>query len=283
MEKGMSRTPPDDGPSTYRYDPELPFLYELEREVRRMAWQAARNGRSCVRGGAPGKPLQADRGLVGAATGPDSSEHGGQTRKRRGGLPRTGSRVARRAFVLVALLCLIGASAYGAGHIFATAPNPTIVRRSAFVPVAGGRERTNSDDWSLRLYMRGGELCRVLVVGENESSRCSMPFGADTFGVTSMVSPTRRYFYGIAGPAVERVEIHAGGLAANVSTQPAPTALARAAGLPRGARWFVAILGRPVGEPDPPAHVLGIGARGRAATHTLIDCAETTEPQPCPR
>jgi hypothetical protein len=288
----MSQAPPDDGPSTYRYDPELPFLYELEREVKRLAQQAAGHGRSGAHGEIPSKRLPArfdSAHPVAALATPGPSGHAERRPEHRVGQSRTrtSSRVARRTLVLVALLCLVGASAFGAGHILSGAPNPTIVHRSAFVPVAKGREGASEtrggDSWSLKLYMRGGELCRVLVVGEAESSRCSAPPGAHTLGVTSVISPTRRYFYGVVGPAVARVEVHAGELASSVSTHSSPPALARAAGLPRGARWFVAIVGRPVGEPDPPAHVRGVGFKGRPVTGALIDCAETTEPQPCPR
>jgi len=267
------------------YDPELPFLYALEREIARRAHRAyetrehqrlrALREQARTRRGGAGAPL-------GASAGTGARRRGGKADgARRRSLAPAGVRMARRSLTLVALLCLIGASAYGAGRIFSGgAPSPAAVTQSAFVRVAGGD--SGPDRWSLRVYLRGDELCRVLVVADAESSRCSAPPDSHSLGVTSVVSPTRRYVYGIAGVAVARVSVHAGSAHASAPTRPLGAAAA-AVGLSRRERWFVVILPRPVGEPDPSATVQAVDAAGNPLGAPVSDCAEGTETQRCPR
>jgi hypothetical protein len=240
------------------YDPELGFLRTLEREVTRRAIAV--------------QSASARRGVEARET----------KRALDLGLRPAGTRMARRSLALVALLCLIGASAYGAGRILSGGDsNLANVRQGAFIEVAQGR--SGPDSWSLRLYVRGGEFCRVLVVANTESSRCSTTPRGGALGVTSVVSASRRYAYGVTGAGVARVAIRAGEDAVSVPTHAPAAAAVSAAGLPAGVRWFVAVLRRPVGEPDPRALVRGLDAAGRATGPALGDCAETPEPAPCPR
>jgi hypothetical protein len=277
----------DQGP-LHRYDPELPFLYELEREVLRSARSAARDRARAQRlkpsaGASHAISARIEGARLPAAGRPSQrSRIRTKTRSPRQALRPTGSRIARRSLMLMVLLCLIGASAYGARQILEGGDSsPAVVHQSALVPVAHGH--SGPDTWSLHLYIRGGELCRVLVVGETESSRCSLAPRARLFGVTSMVSPSRRYVYGVSAAGITHVSIHTGSTTVAVSTHTPPTAAAHAAGLPSGARWFLAILRRPIGEPDPAVNVRGLDAGGRPITHTFIDCPETPEPQSCRR
>lgn len=278
-------------PAEYAYDPELPFLAQLEREVRRDALRAARHrtgvarerraqthasagtvrgARACSRELGSGRD---DRGLA-RARGARRGDAG----------VAVSARIARRSLTLVALLCLIGATAYGAHRVLAggsgASPNPAAVLRGAFVLVAQGG--TGAERWSLRLYRRGEDLCRVLLIAGSEASRCTPAPGPHTLAVTSVVSPLRRYLFGVTGSAVAQVAVHAGASHQTVATRTPDAAHTRAAGLPARMRYFVAILIRPRGRPDPPALVRGLDAQGRPTGRARVDCVQAPEPRPCP-
>jgi hypothetical protein len=247
----MSTTslPPDAEPP---YDPELPFLEALEREVHRSALRAARPS--------PHAHSRARRG-----------EHSG-----RGGV----SRIARRSLILVALMCLIGASAFGADRIFSGGvPNPNVVHQGPLVTVAGGHAGT--DVWWLRLYRREADLCRVLVVAETESSRCAPAPGAGSLAATSVVSPLRRYVFGVSGGEVAQVSVSVGSSTQTVATHALDTARVGGAGLPGGLRWFVAVLDRPAGAVNPPAVVRGVDAEHRVLGPARVSCVEGGEAESC--
>ena len=97
-----------------------------------------------------------------------------------------------------------------------------------------------------------------------------------------MVSPLRRYVFGITGEDVVQVSVRVGGSTLVVPTHAPNSARARAAGLGSGARWFLAILGRPTDNSNPPAFVRGLDTRGRAQGPASVSCVESTEPQQCP-
>jgi hypothetical protein len=259
-------------PTDEPYDPELLFLRSLEREIRNRAVHHARERARA----------QTRAGRTAAVHAERTTQAANRGHQRTRALSPFGARVARRTLMLVVLLCLIGASAFGADHALSgEAEDPTEVRQGAFVPVAAGR--MGGERWSLRLYMRGGELCRVLSAGETASSRCSAPPRGAELGITSVVNSSRRYFYGVSGPAVARVTVHAGEAFANVPTHVLTQQNAGAERLPKGARWFVTTLLRPVDEPDPPAQVQALDARGHQLGPSLTDCAEAPEALPCPR
>jgi hypothetical protein len=262
--------PPTDPPESV-YDPELPFLEALEREVRRNALRAARRHEAHARRGAgtaaiPGRqpaPLPAKR-----------------SRERDDATFRGVSRIARRSLMLVVLLFLIGASAYGAREILSGgSSNLAVVRQGPFALLGSGH--AGGDRWSLSLYRREGELCRVLLVGENESSRCSPAPGGTSVALTSVVSPLRRYVFGVTGGDVAQVSLRVGGHTQLVPTRAPAAARARSAGLPAGARWFIAILNRPAGNANPPAVVRGLDAESHSLGPARFSCVETAEPQQC--
>ena len=235
------------------YDQGLGFLATLEREVGRQARDAAR-------------------------------DHARLSRTWRGpGRRSAPMRVARRSLTLVALLCLIGATAYGAHRVFSSgsggSSSPELNGHGAFVLAAQG---DSGERWMLRLYRRGPDLCRVLVVTESESSRCAPAPAPRTLGVTDAVGPLRRYVFGVTGSAVAKVAVHAEGETQTVATRAPDPLSARAAGLPPGARWFVAILTRPIGRPDPPTFVHGLDAAGHPVGPVRVDCVQTPDPVPCP-
>lgn len=272
----MSTGSPPLDPTDGAYDPELPFLEALEREVRRSALRAARHHEAHARHDAgmgmgstgelaPSPTITRARGV----------SHGGR-RPLRGA-----SRIARRSLTLVVLLCLIGASAYGAREVFSGGgPNLKVVHQGPSALLASGH--TGGDSWSLRSYDREGNLCRVLVVsGSSESSRCAPVPRPQSVSSTSMASPSRRYVFGMTGSDVTQVSVRVGDSTLVVPTHAPNPARARAAGLSSSARWFLAILNRPTGNSDPPALVRGLDARGHVLGSASVSCVESTEPQQC--
>ncbi|HEY2631430.1 MAG TPA: hypothetical protein VGI26_03525 [Solirubrobacteraceae bacterium] len=266
------------------YDSELRFLRVLERDVTRSAHRAA-TARAREQAHAARAQAHAARSHSGARShASDARTHEGRRRRDTPDLRPRGMRMARRSLTLLALLSLIGASAFGAGEIFSAGPaNPANVSQSALVSVAIGV--AGSDHWTLRVYTRGAELCRVLVVtGEAESSRCSTPPPAEGVGVTSVLSPTHRYVFGVTGALVTNVNLSPTlGQGESLRTPTHALTAQPFARLHAGKRWFLAIAHRPVGEPDPPLRVEGLGRDGRRVGPALVDCAETADVQSCPR
>jgi hypothetical protein len=273
----MSTGSPPIDPPEGTYDPELPFLEALEREVRRNALRAARRHEARARHSA-GMSMGSNGELAPSSTITRTRDvsHGS-------GRPlRDASRIARRSLTLVVLLCLIGASAYGAREVFSGGgPNLTVVHQGPPTLLATGH--TDGDSWSLRSYNREGDLCRVLVVsGSSESSRCAPAPHPQSVSSTSMVSPSRRYVFGVAGDDVAQVSVRVGRSILVVPIHAPNSTRARATGLGSGARWFLAILNRPTGNANPPALVRGLDARGRALGSASVSCVESSEPQQCP-
>jgi hypothetical protein len=248
------------------YDPELPFLEALEHEVHRHA----------LRAGGRREESAPQRSSPAASR---SQRPTGDRRREHSPLRGT-SRIARRSFTLVALICLIGASAFGAGRIFSSgAPNPNVVRQGPLVTVAGGH--AGADTWSLRLYRRETDLCRVLLVAETESSRCAPAPGTRSLAVTSVVSPLRRYVFGVSGGDVAQVSVRVGSSTQTVATHALDTTSVGAADPPGGMRWFVAVLDRPPGVPTPPAVVRAIDVEHRTLGSGRVSCVETGEAESC--
>jgi hypothetical protein len=255
------------------YDPELPFLGSLEREIRHKATRAARSADT---------PRGRSRGPASAHTTAPygrSAQRPARERGDRASLPGA-SRIARRSLTLVALLCLIGASAFGASQILSGRSNdPAVVRQGPLALVASGH--AGPDSWTLRLYRRGGDLCRVLVVAEAEASRCATAPAAGAVAVTSMVSPLRRYVFGVTGREVPQVSVRVAKLTRTVPTRAAADPSARAAGLPSGVRWFLVALPRPTHGSDPAALVRAVDTQRRPHGPTHVSCVETAEPRSC--
>lgn len=264
------------------HDPELPFLDVLERDLRRTAeraeirhqqrqhllptWQRPSHAM------AGGSAHHADR----AAT----SRCSPSTPRLHGELPRTSLRIARRSLTLLALLSLIGASAYGASKVLSgSAPNPLAPRQGVYAAVAAGR--SGADTWKLGLYTRGNELCRVLAVGEVEASQCAGPPSATGVEATSAESPSRRYAFGVTGARVLQVHVRVGSQSTTVATHLPSRRLERTAGLPAGVRFYLVALPRPAGNGSPEALVQGIGAHGKALARAVPSCLETGEPGRC--
>jgi hypothetical protein len=249
-------------PTESAYDPELPFLVALEREIHRAALRTARQGR------APGRARTATAPLTGEGVWQ-------RQRERRGAHLRLAgvSRISRRSLTLVALLCLVGASAFGAREIFSGGNrNPAVVRQGP--PVLAATGRVGSDRWSLRMYRRDAEMCSELAVAETEASRCAPTPRPEALTVTSTVSPLRRYVFGVAGAMVAQVSIRVGKSRRLVATR-AMTAEQIHVGLPADTRWFLVNLARPAGASDPPAFTRGLDSKGHVLDGVQTSCVET--------
>jgi hypothetical protein len=241
--------------STTGYDPELSFLAELERRVHDYAAQAERS--------LPARP----RAVA-------------VERRARPFAPVL-ARMTRRTAILAGLLCLLAATAFGARAVlFAPAPNPLTAGRGTFVPIIKGTSGT--DEWSLRLYTSAGQLCRVLTVLPQEvASNCAPAPASGALGVSEVTSILHRFVFGISGGQVRAVDVNAGATQLTRPTRPLDGSQARALGVPRATRYFVAVLSRPLGEHDPPAFVSGLDAAGRRVGSVHVECVEEIDPPPC--
>lgn len=268
------------------HDSELPFLDVLEQDIRRTAERAAIRheqrhhlsfvGQRPAASPAPGGQRALARGHLSEQT----SAAPAAPPRRGGELPRTSMRIARRSLTLVALLCLIGASAYGASEVFSNgATDPLAATRGAFALVASGHP--GSDSWTLRLYMRGGELCRVLSVAETEASQCAGTPAPDSLEATSLQSPSRRYVFGVAGSAVARVHIRVAGRRQTIATSSPSAHQERVADLPTHVRYYLFSLPRASAPTSPAALVEGVGRDGHALGKPVPSCPETGEPGRC--
>jgi hypothetical protein len=261
----MSPLPPEASPPERWYDAELPFLQALEREVARGAQRAGQAPRE-QRAQRPRRP-------------PARIQRSSHTR--RGSHARTTTRMARRALTLVALLCLLGASAFGAREALSGAgSNPSVVSRGAFVLVAHGV--AGAESWSLQAYRLGPDLCRVLLAPGSEGSSCSPAPALGAVEVTSSIGALQRYVFGVTGPRIAWVAVRASGTVRRVRTRALSPARARRAGLPPNARYFVAAFTRPYGAPDPPVLVSGLDSARRRVGALLASCIEGEDSRQCP-
>jgi hypothetical protein len=239
------------------YDPELPFLEELERQVRDRAEHEAR--------ARPANPRAARM----SARGPSA--------------PGTrAARMTRRTAILVALLCLIAATALGTRAAFFNAhlQSPVVNHQGAFVAVASGRD--GGDRWTLRLYIRNGQLCRALVISaQAEASGCAPTPAGGTIDVTSLQSAQHSYLFGVDGSRVRAIRVHAGSSTLTVESRPVAGERAHAAGLPSSARYFLAVLERPRGGKDGPAVLTALDAARRRIGGPRLICLAEAGPPPC--
>lgn len=270
------------------HDPELRFLDALEQEVKRRAERAAIRHEQRERLSFSGLPAASSRGSDGGRSAPTSAPFAAKGRPSRA-VPQVMRhhkslhgpiRVARRSLTLMALLCLIGASAYGASEVFSqSAPSPLGAKRGAFAPVAQGT--AGSEAWKLQLYMRGAELCRVLSVAEAETSDCAPPPFQRQVQATSAQSPSRSYVFGITGASVMSVSVRIGDAQRVLRTEAPDRRMRRLAGLPPHIRFYLATTPRPRRGEGLHAIVQGVGAAGAHLGKPIASCLETGEPGRC--
>jgi hypothetical protein len=188
--------------------------------------------------------------------------------------------MGRRTLVLVVLLCLIAASAFAAHKIFSSAKrvNPTIVAQGPLVTIAYGN--TGSESWSLRVYERGGQLCRLLVAAGVESSRCAPAPAPPVLGVSALASPDHRFIFGVTGDAVRQIAV---GTRDKVltATYPLEGRRVRAAGVPVAARYFVLALDQSRRSTERPLEVQALDARHHPTGRPRLICVQGPEPSTC--
>jgi hypothetical protein len=229
---------------SHRYDPELPFLDELEAEISRVA--AARLGAVET---VPPEPEPAARPV----------------RRRRSPWGRAWARIPRRAAVLALMGCLVGATATATVRLLdENAPSnavsaPVVVERAS-----------DPEPRELTLHGRGGELCSTLVLPATVDTTCQPPPGADGGFARSAVSGASRYVYGVTGRRVVEVDVRVGGQRVRAATRALP---ASAVALEGRGRWFVAVLDRPAGARDPVAEVRLYTREQPSPAATLLDCS----------
>jgi hypothetical protein len=221
------------------YDPGLPILAELERDVTRAAERALGGGR----------PRRAER------------MHGGRGRRPGG---RQSSRVARRALLLVALVLLVGATALAATGAFDGGGSDKAVRGPALDAAHGSA----GGGYRLVLHPQGHALCRVLVVTGGVASGCGRPPRGDEVRALSALGTDKRFVFGVAGPQTRSVTVQVGHRRLQVPTHLVDAAAARAAGIDPHVRTFVAGFTPRAGSASQPPAIVA----GRA------DCSLTTAP-----
>lgn len=264
------------------HDAELPFLDVLGQEVRRQAERAAliHQQRHHLSYSDSARPV-----------GSISDRHAAQTRgskepalaapaarilRRRDSL-HGWARIARRSLTLMTLLCLIGASAYGASEVFSTreTSNPLGGKPGAFALVASAR--SGPETWKLTLYMRSNELCRELNVSETEASYCAAPPSPFAVEATSAQSSSERYLFGVTGARVMRVRVSFKGRSLTSPTLAPDPRLIHEDDLPAHTRYFLVALARPAEERDSHTQVIGLDAAGRPLGMPIATCPETGE------
>jgi hypothetical protein len=248
------------------YDPELPFLIELERQLRARAEQAERS--------------RAERSRAERSRSHTHRARAPQTARVRALTPLA-TRLTRRTAILAGLIFLIAATAFGARSLFSGAgPSPLANRQGAFVLLARGS--AGSEDWALRLYARDGQLCRALVVGgQAASSRCAGAPGAGQIGVSSLQGAARAYVFGLAGAGVSAVRVRAGRVERTVATHPLAPRQARIADVSRPVGYFILAFARPPGSEDPPAIVTALEIHTHRVGATQLVCLQEAGPPPC--
>lgn len=209
-------------------NPDLPILDELREELEALAAAEPVNGNG-RHGSVHPRPVRREphpaprerQRMPAASPAP---------RRRRGQAPR----VARRATIVLVLLCLIGgvalAARFGAsGRDVPAHTAPALLGRAA------------SGEWRLSAYRDRGRLCFYFAAPSGElSSDCGAEPAADGLRATSVVDGGRRFVVGLAGPHVAAITLAAGPARGGSATRrPLDLDAAAASGVPAGARWFV--------------------------------------------
>jgi hypothetical protein len=236
------------------YDADLPFLAELEQRVRSYAEQTAAVDVHAV---AESRVANAGGGSAGRIKPVVKS-------RRRARVPL--GRMTRRTATLTGLLCLLAATALGAGSIFlggGTARSPSVVvHQGPFVDLANGS--AGSDRWGVRIYQRNRDVCRAFVLIEQQAvARCQPEPGPSAAQATLAVSATHSFVFGVAGARVASVLVRSGGSSKGAVTHPLPASARRATGMTGADRYFVISLIRPPeGNGEPLARVVALDSNG---------------------
>ena len=224
-------------------DPDLPILDELEVEYRALVAAELRHGE-------------------GRARLPSPAVAGGRRE-------RQARRIARRATIVLVLLCLVGGVAFAA-H-FSSGGG---ARKADTAPAPLGRGM--AEGWRLSGYRHEGWLCLLFSTKGDMTSECGTVAGDGEILVTSFPGPGHRFVIGLAGPEVSKVGITVGEMRVLAATHPVVDhESAVQAGVPKGERWFVARFddsSDAVATPLP-ARIVPLDNTRRALGRATFDCS----------
>jgi hypothetical protein len=177
---------------------------------------------------------------------------------------RGAHRIARRATVVLVLLCLVGGVALAARFGVGSSGNslhtsPTLLGRSG------------TQGWSVSAYRDRGRLCLLFHRGADLTSQCGSLLAPDRLRATSLLTGDHRFVVGLSGPGVAAVTVKVGGQRASRPARRAgDPAAARSAHIPGGTRWFAVPLPPRL---KGPATVLGHDSHGSASGPAYVDCS----------
>jgi hypothetical protein len=248
-------------------DPDLPILDELGAEF--TALVKSTYAAEC----------QTPRRRAALPAPPPRRERGAQAR-----------RIGRRAAIVLVLLLAVGGVAFAALRAGGEGSGAA----SHTSPAQLGRAGDGA--WNFSAYRDEGRLCTVFIPRGGElSGNCGAAPRRSQVRTGSAIDNGRRYLFGVAGPAVERVSISAihfppgqSGARRTVAAgvrRPVDRAAAHDAGFPAGDGWFVVDLG-PAGRgarSKAPAVVTPIDARGRRIGTPYVDCGLGVIGEACKR
>jgi hypothetical protein len=234
---------------------DVPILDELGAEFRELV--AFELGGSAA---APRVVQPAPR--VGPAPRPDARPKASTHRRHR---RRTRApRIARRAAIVLVLVCLVGTGALAArvglgGHGVPSDSDPVVLGDVGQVELSAHRH--------------AGRLCLLLALEGELSDQCGTPPPRRGLRAGSIVAGGR-VVAGFAGAAVARVRVEIGGRATVVATRvPADPGAASAAGVPTGVRWFASEIHLAGRAQIAPARLVPLDRTGRRLSAPVLDCS----------
>lgn len=244
-------------------NPDLPILEELGRELELMIGDGAVAPAPAPMPGAPAHEAPSHRTRPAPAG------------RRRGHRDRPTVRIARRALVVVVLLCLVGGVALAARFVGDDGGTPDHTAPALLGRAGGGA-------WHVSAYRDQGRLCLLLdVAGSGLTSECGATPGPTGARTTSLRAGGTRLVVGLSGPQVASVVIRAGAAKAAAATHAAADLEAASeAGVPTGTRWFVASLS---GAGSRPALVTPRRRDGERAGASYLDCSLGVVGRACQR
>jgi hypothetical protein len=232
------------------YDPLLPILADLEAQIERAAQLRL----------APATAASPAASALPVALDPGAAEPAPRPRPRRSRLV-----VPRRALLLAALACLVGASATATVTVWS---GDDAARDGRHLLAAGG---TGTDEHRLELHGAGRRVCATFLLPDAVDTVCEpAPRGTEAV-VRSVVSPFARYVYGLTGSGAAAVAVEAGPGRRAVRPRPVPAEVA--AGVPpaAGLRWFLVQLPRASDDAPTVAHIRP--RQGAAGERVVVDCS----------
>ncbi|HEX6667378.1 MAG TPA: hypothetical protein VF081_12370 [Solirubrobacterales bacterium] len=179
---------------------------------------------------------------------------------------RGARRVARRASLVLVLLCLVGgvaiAARFGGGGDRPMHTAPALLGQSA------------NGSWRLFAYRDRDRLCVLFAAAGEPAAKCGGEPAANGLRATSAIAG-QRFLIGLTGGEVDSVAVRVGGAESVVAAKAVEDAAATAeAGVPAGTRWFVTPVNSAAGGLHRgPAQLTPLDAQGRPTGAAYLDCS----------